>query len=1023
MRTFLHVLREELIGILRRLRVFTLRLAGRSRFAETERHQPGPAPSVPAAPVQASAAAPDAGPDRGRQEDGVPLDTGREPPEECPLADGPASDVARGRERPGDEAAASVESSPDNAECAASPQLQQAPPRAAAAPQAHFASDDGIPQEDLDDGAVAQPVPPSARDQREIDGPLSPSSSEPPPPRARGGEVSAGAPEAHQVIPGADEAHHVLPCESVESAGPAAGETKSAEAGEVSEVGPQLDGEGSAVGAVVGDSARAVEPETGAPTRKAREFNDKIGEDLVAGGKTYVQSGHDSTHAAGPEADQGKGAPLLGGGAEDLDAGLRPAAGGRRHGAAVEEKTAEPGHDLHHGRPSERPRDRTRALEPPVVISDPPLEGVDYLLWNRALARHCLLADEGDDALYLTITPTILAAALSQVQPGRQLPEEAEAAFVGSVAAVYHGRVVGHRHRLHILRRCGPDGLPDCIAFLAASVLAAYRMHSDEEAAATAYYVRLAELLNCDLVGGHPRGFDPEEFEALWRFLEAWLGEKGRRLAMPGPAAGLRRFVALPLMHVPLRRVDIERLPEFFGWAGYEPGARIVRSKLDQDLAKWSMGRSVFTNAGMAALADDRRAAVLAQVAHELESWDGSHTDSLGRRSAQVEVLLDVVQGRPEISYLARRPAAFPHVFDDGVHAFEAFDEGWYDPVRIPSEDGRELVEGFEWEIVAGRLRLVLRRQGASAIALPESEYTGYVSRKGLQLGARGAALCCDGLATQAAEYLSEISKQRCSPLRHPNVPQGWQLFVWKRTQQPAPPPDGLEELIVEAAVDLIPAGGLRLGSRWAWLAGAPPLLIVAGLGAGETVTLDAKPITVTEDGMLAADGHLWQPGVHIVDAGGLRRRIEIVEAEVRNPPREPVARRAALALPRGSWTVLGALPGEVVVPAWQSRAGAVASCTFTPVWAVEAAAGPGATVLCLCAKAPSPGRPRSFPTYGRAGRSLLAWTSAIYNAQIRRPRMASLAGEDCGAEARSAWNEYAQAARSIKRRLRKARR
>lgn len=1040
MRTFLHVLREELVGILRRLRAFTLRLAGRSRFAETS-HQPEPASSVPAAPVQGTAAAdaahrrvftasraslgnqgtfprsfkleadavPGAGPDRGRQQDGGPLETGREPSEKGPRADGLASAVDGEREGPGDEAATSVESSLEKAESAASPELHRAPPGAALEPLTHLTSDDGISQEDVDDAAIAQPVPPSDRGLGEIGGSLPRSFSEPPPPRALIRGEPVGAPEASDVVPGADEAQHALPCDSVEPAGSAAGAVKSAEAGESSEVGPQLDGEDSAAGAGVGDSAQAVEPETGAPMRKDRDVNDGIAEDFVAGDETGAQSEPDGIDISGAAGDQGEEAPVLGGGAEDLDAEFlpTPAEAGRRAPASVRRR--------------ERPQ--AEAFDRRVVISEPPLEGVDYLLWNRTLARHCLLADDGDDDLYLTITPRILAAALSEVQPGRQLPEDAEAAFVGAVAAVYHGRVVGHRQRLHILRRCAPDGLPDCIAFLAASVLAAYRMHSDEEAAATAYYMRLAELLKCDLVGGHPRGFDPEEFEALWRFLEAWLREKGRRLAMPGPAAGLRRFVALPLMHVPLRRVDIERLPEFFGWAGYEPGARIARSKLDEDLANWSLGRSVFTNAGMAALADDRRGAVLAQVAHELESWDGSHTDSLGRRSARVEVLLDIVQGRPELFYLPRRPATFPQVFDDGVHALEAFDEGWYDPVRIPSEDGRDLVEGFAWEVVAGRFRLVLLRQGARAIALPESEYTGYVSRKALQFGARGAALCCDALAEQAADYLSEISQQRCAPLRHPNVPEGWQLFVWKRTQRPVTPPEGLEELAVEAAVDLIPAGGLRLGSRWAWLAGAPPRLIVAGLGAGETVTLDGKPITVTEDGTLAADGHLWQPGVHIVDAGGLRRTIEIVEAEVRNPPREPVARRAALALPRGSWTVLGAVPGEVVVPAWQSRAGAVASCTFTPVWAVEAAAGPGARVLRLCAKPPSPGRPRSFPTYGRAGRSLLAWTSAIYNAEIRRPRMASLHGDDCGAEGRSAWTEYTQVARGIKRRLRKARR
>ena len=482
-----------------------------------------------------------------------------------------------------------------------------------------------------------------------------------------------------------------------------------------------------------------------------------------------------------------------------------------------------------------RPRAYNEKLEPAVEFTASAIEDADYRIWNRALATHCLLVGDSDEAVYLTITPMILAAALCEVLPGRLLPEDAEAAFLRSVTDVYHGKVLRARQKLRVLRRCGPDGLPDCIAFLAASVLAAYQMRSDEETAATAYYSRLADILKCDLAGGHPRGFDPDEFEALWRFLEAWLlTEKNRRLALPGPGVGIRRFVALPLTHVPLRRVDIERLPEFFVWVGYEPGANITRSRLDQDLMRWSLGRIPFTNAGMATLQDERRSAVLAQIAHELDSWDGSQTDSLGRRTSRVEILLDVVHRRPELSYLPRRPAAFPRIFDDGVHAFEASDEGWYDPVPLQSEDGRDLADGFEWQVGTGRLRLVLRRAGASAIALPAShEYTGYMSHKALRLGAPGAALCEETLADSAAEYLSTISQQRCVSFNHPGLPEGWRLFTGIKPQRRGEtPPAGLEALAVEAAVDLIPTGGLRLGSRWAWLNGAPPGLLVAGTGA-----------------------------------------------------------------------------------------------------------------------------------------------------------------------------------------------
>ena len=78
----------------------------------------------------------------------------------------------------------------------------------------------------------------------------------------------------------------------------------------------------------------------------------------------------------------------------------------------------------------------------PAVVSAPPLDDHNYILWNRALASHCLLGDEFDEVLYLTITPTILAAALSEVQPGRLLPEDAEAAFIAAVLYLVASAIV-----------------------------------------------------------------------------------------------------------------------------------------------------------------------------------------------------------------------------------------------------------------------------------------------------------------------------------------------------------------------------------------------------------------------------------------------------------------------------------------------------------------------------------------------------------------------------------------------------
>ena len=131
------------------------------------------------------------------------------------------------------------------------------------------------------------------------------------------------------------------------------------------------------------------------------------------------------------------------------------------------------------------------------------------------------------------------------------------------------------------------NGLPACTAFLALSVLAAYEMHGDEAAGPNAFYRRLSELLALPLAGSHPPGFTTRDFEWLWRLLGRWVAET-TAANLPFPEhPGVRRFIALPLAHVPLRRIDTEKLPDFFLWAGYEPNSRVNAETIQRDLLAW----------------------------------------------------------------------------------------------------------------------------------------------------------------------------------------------------------------------------------------------------------------------------------------------------------------------------------------------------------------------------------------------------------------------------------------------------
>jgi hypothetical protein len=690
--------------------------------------------------------------------------------------------------------------------------------------------------------------------------------------------------------------------------------------------------------------------------------------------------------------------------------------------SAREEATQPP--RIHRIRPPARPRVRGRDRRQPEPSSGFRLSDA-YARWNRLLADRCLLGSSGATRVaYLSVTPRILAAALEAEEGELLSPEDATQDLVSAVSLAYQASALTEPEKLWALAAPGTDELPQSIAFLALTVLAAYQMHSDEDAGPNAYYPRLASLLGCDLVGGHPQGFEPADFGDLWDALSAWLERQSNQaLALPGPEPGLRRFIAYPLGHVPLRQVDIEKLPDFFDWAGLEPASKADPAFLGDAFRRWAAARGLVSRAGEQSIEDERRPAVESQLALELEAWDGSWTDRSGQRTAAVHVLLDYRRRQPHLFFLPRRPLSFPPMFDDGSHVFQSGEQGWYDPVPIATEDGAALADGFQWTCSSPQGQVTLHRPPTAALALrPASDFTGYLSQRGIPLGIESAVLCVKPMEAAAEEYLTAVTSVRCRALDHPAVPDGWRLFSGIIPKRVEPPPSGLDALAVESSATVILRGGLRVGRRAAWLLGAPPSILLGG-PEGLTATIDGRPAPVRQ-GLLDASGRLGV-GQHIVAVGRVRRRLEILEPEGRWDECTPLvgitngAIQTSVALPPGGWTVIGARPDQVARAACSDR-GTLVAATFDPVWAVSVGGGPGATVLCLTDPPPTPqpvgfGRGRPHPPA-----TARAWVATIYSAQIRRPRL-GWACEKVGpdVQVRAAWRSYWLTARGLKRQWR----
>lgn len=660
----------------------------------------------------------------------------------------------------------------------------------------------------------------------------------------------------------------------------------------------------------------------------------------------------------------------------------------------------------------------------------------EYERWNRVVANACLLSDSSDGVVQLTITPDALARACEEAELGLLTPEEAEARFIASVSAVYSTRILRDGQGLLALRSPNEQDVPYATGFLALTVLAAFHMHTDGNFTAAAYYPRLAEMLGCGLIGAYPTGFDKDDYVALWYLLDGWLQRHfGRRLAMPADSiGGTRRYLAYPLTHVPLRKVDIQRLPQFFATYGYEPGMRPSQERLAFDLVEHGGPWHYLTKPGQKALQDPRRRPfVVRQVAHELEHWDGSGTDSAGNRIASIELWMDIKKRRPELYLLARRPSGFPETLRSEEFIFEAGHEGWYEAVPLNHEDGPMLLEGLR--VGSGRSQvgfsLQLRRSCAVPLT-PSSEYPGYVSDHALRADTQCAVLCTEETANEVERYLERVSGAQVRARRDDTLPIGWCLFTGVRPVNVISPPPGLERLVVESDVRLVCEGGLRLGRRWTWLEDAPAQVRIVGSRTGLVVKIGGQETELDEGGYLS-EALLAKRGEHVIEVGNRIRRKAIVMRGQIHPDCQPWPQagqsRVPFALPEGDWFVVGSEPGDFLAVGIQPG-GATVCPDFRASWAVRVGAGVGATAIHLHDKLsgepewrPGTKRPTDRGRVGRGSRSgdvaASTWAETIYQANIRRPMLGCSFGCS-GMEVAKAWRQSAQRARKWKRQMKR---
>ena len=252
---------------------------------------------------------------------------------------------------------------------------------------------------------------------------------------------------------------------------------------------------------------------------------------------------------------------------------------------------------------------------------------VSYREWNRALVSYFTTGITRGTKVYLSVDDDIL----ERIGQGFNHTPKTGSWSGDFRVAVREEVIVERQVKLANLQGRTPDGLPQGVAFLGATVLAAYQMAEEEQIDQKNYFHRLREVLDISTSeSGRPpgmeRGYEAEE--PLWLEWKRWVMEKGF-LSSVQRGDGSTIYIYYPISQSILRRADKERLRQLFNdkqWrTQWDAQTLIIRVR--QETAKLTQHlKNLLTGAR-----SGQRYEAIAEAIHELyEQWrdDGVTTVS-----------------------------------------------------------------------------------------------------------------------------------------------------------------------------------------------------------------------------------------------------------------------------------------------------------------------------------------------------------------------------------------------------------
>lgn len=183
----------------------------------------------------------------------------------------------------------------------------------------------------------------------------------------------------------------------------------------------------------------------------------------------------------------------------------------------------------------------------------------NYYDWNQAIYQYITAGLPSGSRVFLSIDDEALVNAGRLLNPAPPRSERVND-FLEAVRARYVSR-----KRIRNITPLGDETnkVPSYLSFLAATVLAAYRMAEGEDISQTNYFSRLNEVFGFQGKQGRISGLETGKEETLWKHWAKWLTHRGY-FPTAESGEGTRKFTNYPISQTLLRQADRETLWRHF---------------------------------------------------------------------------------------------------------------------------------------------------------------------------------------------------------------------------------------------------------------------------------------------------------------------------------------------------------------------------------------------------------------------------------------------------------------------------